>query len=144
MSAVKPKQVGSLRAIGGFDDDVFILIAADDQTNTLKIANYCYNPSTLQWERMKQPTVEIEGDLTVTMGDLERLLNDHYYQRMKPYSYASGNIKYLCKNTDIDANETDTDWLIWKFTDADIPEKEGPRTGAVNTEAGIDGLGWNI
>jgi len=66
------------------------------------------------------------------------------HSRMKTYSYANGNIKYVCNNEDIDANETDTDWLCWKFTDADIPDKEGPRAGAVNTEAAVNTLSWNI
>lgn len=68
-----------------------------------------------------------------------------YWRRFKPYLYSpSGRPKYIGKNTDIDAAETDTDWSIWKYTDADIPEIEGPRFGAVDTEGGIDGLSWNI
>jgi len=106
--------------------------------------NRVWNPSTLAWERMKQPVLELTGDLTVTLGDVERLLADQYYLRMKPYAYASGRIKYICRNTDIDANETDTDWFCWKLTDASPPEKEGPRQGAVNNVAAVDGLSWNI
>jgi len=126
------------------DNDIKQQIKVDSDTLILHILNWVYNPSTLAWERMKQPTVEIAGDLTVTMGDLEALLADHYYQRMKPYTHASGRVKYVCKNTDIDAAEADTDWLCWKFTDAAIPEKEGPRLGAVDAEATVDGLAWNI
>ncbi len=64
--------------------------------------------------------------------------------RTKPYTYASGRVKYIGRNTDIDAGETDTDWDIWKYEDAGIPEIEWPRTGAVNTEAAINALSWNI
>ena len=84
----------------------------------------------------------IDGD--TRYATIANLLGDHFFQRMKPYEHASGNIKYLCKNKDIEALETDADWLIWKFTDADIPTKEGPRIGAVDTEGAIDGLSWNI
>jgi len=77
------------------------------------------------------------------MGDVEALLADNYWKRMKPYAHASERPKYICKNTDIDANETDTDWYIWKYSDADLPTIEGPRIGAVNTELVIDGLSWN-
>jgi len=66
------------------------------------------------------------------------------YCRVKPYLYVSDNIKYICKNTDIDANDTDTDWVIWKYSDAEVPEKEGPRTGAVTNAGVIDALSWNI
>ena len=27
----------------------------DEATGTLKVAQYCYNPDTLAWERMRQP-----------------------------------------------------------------------------------------
>ena len=64
------------------------------------------------------------------------------YRRMKLYGYGSGGIKYLCRNTSVDAEETDEDWDIWKFSDEDLPTLEGPRVGAVNTEGVVDGLGW--
>lgn len=65
-------------------------------------------------------------------------------RRMKTYSYSSGNIKYVCTNDNIDAAESDTDWDCTKYTDADVPDSEGVRQGAVNTEGAIDGLSWNI
>jgi hypothetical protein len=64
------------------------------------------------------------------------------YRRLKMFEYASGNLKYLCRNTNIDAEETDGDWDVWKFTDADLPTIEGPRTGAVNTEGVVDAFNW--
>lgn len=79
------------------------------------------------------------GDLTVTMGDLEKLLAGTYWQRDKPYLYGSGRVKYLCKNTDKDAEFTTTTWRIWKFTDAAISEREGPRVGRADSAANIDG-----
>lgn len=88
--------------------------------------------------------VEIWAAVENLLDDLEAHLSDSYYQRMKPYAWSSGRPKYICKNTDIDALETDTDWEIWKYTDAELPEIEGPRTGAVNTEAAINALSWNI
>jgi len=121
-----------------------IKYAYDPDEEVFKVAAYVYNASTLAWERMTQPTIHIAGDLTVTLGDVERLLADQYYLRMKTYAHASGRIKYVCKNTDIDAAETDTDWYCWKFTDAAAPDSEGPRQGAVNTEVAVDGLSWNI
>lgn len=110
----------------------------------MPILAYVYNPTTLAWERMRQPTMEFGGDLEVTMGDVERLLGQAYYKRDKPYTHGSGRIKYICQNTDIDAAETATTWLIWKYTDASPPEVEGPRVGRVDTVAQIDALSWNI
>lgn len=112
--------------------------------DTRAIYNRVWNPTTLAWERMKQPILEFAGDLTVTLGDVERLLANQYYKRMKTYSHASGRIKYICRNTTIDAAETDTDWFCWYFTDASPPEIEGPLQGAVNTEGTVDALGWTL
>ena len=117
----------------------------DPDEEVFKVAVYVYNTTTLEWERMVQPKIELSaGDLTVTLDDVERLLSNQYYKRTKIYAYSSGRIKYLCKNTDIDAGTTDTDWLCWKFTDAALPDSEGPRLGAVNTEGTVDALSWNI
>ena len=112
--------------------------------NRKAVYNKVWNTSSLAWDRETQGLRELTGDLTVTLGDVERLLAGQYYKRLKTYSYASGRIKYSCQNTDIDANETDTDWFCRKFTDADPPESEGPREGAVNSEAVVNALGWNI
>jgi len=115
----------------------------------LKVMNYVWDSDTLQPVKMGQPQI-LADDLTVSMGDVEKLLSgpgmNHYFKRGKNYLDASGNIIYACVNTDIDAAEADTDWLVWKINwnaagDA-IEEFEGPRTGAVDSTP--SGLGWNI
>ena len=111
------------------------------QTKSFQVGTYVWDTDTLAWVRNQQPMVSI-GDLTVTMGDVEALQANTYWKRSKPYIHASGRLKYYCKNTDIDANETDTDWWIWKYSDDAIPGSEGPRLGAVNTEAAINALSW--
>ena len=121
-----------------------IKYAYDPDEAVFKVALYVWNAATVAWERMVQPTIEISGDLTVTMGDVERLLGDQYYARMKIYAYDSGRPKYICKNTDIDAAESDADWYCWKLTDAALPDKEGPRLSAVAAVGTIDAKGWNI
>ena len=118
-------------------------VGGDVEAEGLTVLNKVYNFSALAWERMKQPVIELTGDLTVSMGDVERLLANQYYKRMKPYSYASGRIKYICRNTDFGAGETDADWFCWKYSDASPPEYEGPLQGAVDTEGAVNGLSWN-
>ncbi len=139
-----------LRIVGGVnkDNDEYSHIAMveiDTGIFALATAPYDYNPESLAYEKKTKPYIHID-DLTVSTGDLEKLLSDSYWQRVKPYSYVSGNVKYVCKNTDIDALESATTWQCWKYTDDDIPEKEGPRiaTGGVATEAALNGLSWNI
>jgi len=112
-------------AVDAADDTTLKLLRLDDDKKTLRVGVYVYDPNSLEWVKMVQPA-ETE------------------YARLKMYEYSSGRLKYVCKNNDIDANETDTDWNISKFTDADSPEIEKERTGAVNTELVIDGLSWNI
>ena len=136
----------SRNVLGAIDKDTGEIkyVGMDADSRGLHMNMWVWDTGTTAWARMTQPVVEFSGDLTVTMGDIEALLADNYYKRMKPYTHASGRVKYLCKNTDIDANTTDTDWIIWKYGDSDIPEIEGPRTGAVNTEGVVDALSWNI
>jgi len=129
--AALDKDTGEIRNLG-----------MDEDAETLHVALWRWDTDTTAWVRYDPAQVEFTGDLTVTMSDVEALLSDHYYKRMKPYTHASGNPKYICKNEDIDANETDTDWIIWRYSDADVPTIEGPRTGAVNTEAIVDALSW--
>lgn len=122
-----------------------VAIAADKDDGAVVIHNKVWNPTTMMWENMGQPILEFAGDLTVTMGDLEALLSDFYWQRVKVYYDVSDNAEYVCKNTDIDANETDTDWYCWKLVydgNSNMTDKEGPRQGAVNVAP--TGLGWNI
>lgn len=64
-------------------------------------------------------------------------------KRRKQYNWSNGNPKYIAYHFDIDANETDTNWEITKYS-SDTLEDEGPRLGAVNTEAVINALDWNI
>ncbi len=127
----------------GYTNEEIIRLRLIESIKALKTALYVYDTGTTSWVAMQQPTLNIENaDLTVTMGDVEKLLAKQYYLRMKPYTHASGRVKYVCRNTDIDAAETDTDWFCWKYSDAAVPEIEGPRQGAVNTEATVNALSW--
>ena len=58
------------------------------------------------------------------------------------YSYASNRPKYECLHLQIDADTTDKEWYVVKFSDADLPTIEGPRRGAVNSEAVVNAFDW--
>ncbi len=64
-------------------------------------------------------------------------------QRRIRYLWPNGNKKYVAYNADIDAEKTDPNWEITKYTD-DESEWEGPRQGAVNTEQVINDITWKI
>jgi hypothetical protein len=136
------------RNVAGARDDSsneVLNLYADSTSKTLRVNCWVWNTTTLAWERMKQPVIELSGDLEVNLGDVERGVTNQYYKREK-YFYSSGLPIYECKNTDVDANETDTDWLIWKmnWSGGNMTTREGPRTGRVDTQAQVAGLAWNI
>lgn len=94
-----------------------------------------YNPSTLQYEWMKQPTVEV-GDLTVSMSDVETLLADAYWKQ-KRYDYTSGNLDYAGHHTSVTAATSDAEWRVYKYTwsGTNITRIQGPITGAWDDRA---------
>jgi hypothetical protein len=69
--------------------------------------------------------------------------NNGVYRRYKRYDWANGNPKFEAFHSTIGVAETETDWEIWKYT-TDGMKEEGPIQGAVNTEAAIAALAWNI
>lgn len=79
---------------------------------------------------------------------LTNALRDDYYKRAKYFYDANDNLEYLCRNTDIDAADADTDWDCFKFTwiagtvsGFNATTKEGPLQGAVDSVP--SGLAWN-
>ena len=54
------------------------------------------------------------GDLTVTMGDVEKLLADAYWLN-KQFDWTSGNCDYIGLNTSLTAADGDTDWQVAKL-----------------------------
>lgn len=116
---------------------------ADELIKTDKNARQCLAGLDKDNDEIRNVKVDEDtGAILVTLvGE-----SDEYYQRTHTYSYASGRLKYLAKNTDIDAAYADTDWIVWKYEDKDNSGSEGPRvaTSGVATEAAINGLSWNI
>lgn len=137
----------AFRIIGGQDKDTgdrvqLAVVEIDPNIYALAVAPYYWNSGLLDYDKAVQGQI-LADDLTISMGDVERLLADAYWKRSK-FFYTGNNVEYICYNTDIDANETDTDWFIWKlvYTGNNVTEKEGPRQGAVNVTP--SGLAWNI
>ncbi|MBE9592714.1 MAG: hypothetical protein IMF19_04470 [Proteobacteria bacterium] len=111
-------------------------LASEDQI--LKTLLYVWNVDTLAWERMEQPMLELSGDITVTMGDVERLLAEYYWLKFK-YDYdGNGNCIYKGKNVSLSAADGDTDWYItrYDYTDNDCTEKRVRITSWTNRAAG--------
>lgn len=105
------------------------------------VMNLVYNPDTLLPELMQQPTIEVAGDLTVTMGDVEKILAGNYWKQ-ELYDYdVSNNLIYLGKHLLVSAAETDSSWWVWKLTWGSglVTRKQGPIISAYSNRTG---LGW--
>lgn len=103
--------------IQGSDPDSKAAIAAaiEAETRTLRINNWVWDTDAVAWIRMKQPSIEYSGDLTVTMGDVERLLAGIYWPKTKFDYDVDGNCIYKGCNDDLSATDGDTDWWITRF-----------------------------
>lgn len=69
-----------------------------------------------------------EGDLTVSMGDVEKLLAGHYWKDQR-FAYSSGKLQYRGLSTTHKASTSSGNlWWIWKYTYSgnDCTRIEGP------------------
>lgn len=107
------------------------LIRIDPDMGGLLVANHVYNTGTGAWEKMQQPIITVDGDLTVTMGDVEKLLAEYYWLD-KRFDWTSGDLDYLGFSTTHKAStSTGNLWYIMKFTwSSGNPTRiEGPLVG---------------
>ncbi len=105
----------------------------------LNVLLHVWNSVTMDWEKFTG--LSISGDdLTVTMGDVEKLLADTYWKETL-YAFTGNNPIYVGKNTTHDAATSAIDWYIWKYTwSGNNPtRKEGPLVGSWDGRAA---LGW--
>lgn len=111
---------------------------ASGEIDATVVAVAVYNPDTLKWEWMQRQAMDI-NDLADSMGDIEKLLSDSYWQLQK-FDYTSGDLDYAGKNTDLSAADGDTDWYIWKYTwvGGNCTLIQGPRVTSWTNRAG----GW--
>jgi len=106
------------RNVAGARDDSsneVINLYSDGTSKTLRINNWVWNTSSLAWERMKQPSLELTGDLTVTLGDVERLLAHRYYLEHRREFDALGRLEYEGWHTTFGAATNAAGWLIKKY-----------------------------
>ena len=125
-------------SLGGIDDsnDEVRVIKADGTSYSLRVNNWVWNTTTLAWERMQQPTIEYSGDLTVTMGDVERLLAGTYWQKV--YIEDTGtSVFYFGANDDISAADADTDWHVTKLETGTSPMTVEYQPGAWSGRHGL-------
>ncbi|OGC77510.1 MAG: hypothetical protein A2Z27_02825 [candidate division Zixibacteria bacterium RBG_16_50_21] len=134
---------GSALVRGKNDEDTWVSVnvgETSDGRNAIYVANLVYNPDTLAFELMRQPVVNVGGDLTVSMGDVEALLSGNYFKQ-EMYDYSGSDLIYLGRHLSVTAAEADTAWWIWKYTYGSglVTRKQGPLVGAWT---GRVGLGW--
>jgi len=125
-------------AVYDSENDVIKMATTSDGDNAIKIYNFVYNSSTLQWERMRQPTVDLNGDLTVTMGDVEAATNNTYWRKTL-YDYdGDDNVIYKGVHITYNAADSDTGHYIIKYTyTGDNLTKKQLATGAWTNRTGL-------
>jgi len=116
------------------------MIRCDPTTLAIKILNYVWDPETLEAKMMTQPAINIDSDdLTLTMGDMEKLGAGTYWRDFR-YKYdANGNCTYQGKHTELNASEDSINWYItrYDYTDENCMRKRVRMTSWTNAE-----LGW--
>ena len=112
------------------DEDDIMVPSVDVASEALKVACLVYNTDTLAHEWMTQPVVNI-GDLTVTMGDVEALLANAYWEDTL-FDFTSGNLDYKGQHTVHKTAEGAATWWIWKYTwtSGNPTRIEGPLVGS--------------
>ena len=96
--------------------------------NRKAVYNKVWNTSSLAWDRETQGLRELTGDLTVTLGDVEKLLAGNYWHDAR-YEYSGGNLIYTgLSTTHKAATDAGNLWWIWKYTwtSGDLVRREGP------------------
>jgi hypothetical protein len=115
---------------------------AEGDSAILQVMSYVWDPDTLQPVKMEQPTINLDADdLTVTMGDVEKLLANNYWKDKRFENNSAGNPIYIGLNITHKELITATTWYILKFTwDAsgrNLERIEGPLVGAWSNRTGL-------
>lgn len=134
------------KAAHGFDKDAAkaFAIGGEEDHRAIKVLMKVWDddPGVLDWVRFSRSMFDMTvGDITVTMGDVERLLADNYWNDIR-VDNTSGNIDYIAKNITHKAAVGSATWYIWKYSDYDsglARRIEGPLVG---TYTGRAALSW--
>ena len=92
------------------------MIRVEGDMGGVLVSNHVWDTDSGAWVKMQQPIVEVDGDLTVTMGDVDKLLAKTYWQD-KRFDWTSGNLDYMGVSTTHKASTSAGNlWYITKFT----------------------------
>lgn len=89
------------------------LIRSEGDMNSLLVASHVWDAVAGAWVKMKQPTLAV-GDLTVTMGDLEKLASGQYWLSTKIEfdTNTPKRIKYVGLHTTMGVATSDAEWRL--------------------------------
>lgn len=123
------------------DTSNFMLLG-DPTSKSMRVNLWVWDTGTTAWVRMVQPSMNVDADdLTITMGDVEKLLSRNYWKD-KRLEYSAGDLIYKGFNTSHGAATDAATWYIWKHTwsAGDLTRIEGPLIG---TWDGRADLAWS-
>jgi hypothetical protein len=97
-------------------------VQGDSSVGSQHVTQWVWDPIGLAWVRMTQPGAESAAP--------------HFDQRL---DFTSGDLDYLGKHATNGASQSDSAWLIWKFTWAsgNCTRIQGPLTGAWTNRASL-------
>ena len=118
-------------------EDVECLEMGDGKHGLIVIPTV-YDPDTGEFVLQTQPNVMVDGDLTVTMGDVEKLLANNYWKDQR-LEWSGDDLIYKGYHTTTNASQSDSNWYIFKYTGSsgDLVRKQGPAVGAWTNRASL-------
>jgi len=138
MGEQSAKSIERTHLAGALEDagETPLRLLGDEASGSLRVNLWVWNSSSLQWQRMTQPVVEIDLSL------LEALQAGTHWQDQR-FAYSSNNLIYRGLNTTHGAATDAASWSIWKYSydaNENVSRVEGPLTGAWDSRAA---LGWD-
>jgi hypothetical protein len=135
------KLLNIIKGVDADDLSKFVVLTVDKDTRTLRINNWVWDEDlepNPDWVRMTKPSIHID-DLHISTGDLEKGIIGIYWPNTKYFYDADDNCIYKCMNTNLTANNSDTDWFVIKYdyTDGICTQKRIRKT-SVDDKA----VGW--
>jgi hypothetical protein len=138
MSRVKEERaVAAKDTVEGVYEDVEVLELGDGKHGLIVIPTV-FDPASGKFKLQTQPNILVDGDLTVTMGDLEKIGTNSYWKDRR-MEWNGDDLIYKAYHTSTDANQGDTNWYIYKYTwsSGDLIRLQGPAVGSWTNRASL-------
>lgn len=120
--------------------ELLVTVIADSVSRSLRTNQWVWSTGSMAWERMTQPqtTINVDGDFTASIGDIEGLLIGSYFKDIR-YDYdVDGNCIYKGQHLTLSASQSDVNWYVirYDYTDGNCTQKRFRVTSWTNRASG--------